>query len=116
MAAKFVENEFEKTDRLMELFFQYQGSWQRALNRLKTVNEVDSTIIEMTLQDAGQFMLRQARTFASLFALLAQQMRAGLFAASAYLCGHGVFASLLLQWLALHLAGLPNLWPSVEHE
>lgn len=59
VAAKFVENEFEKADRLMELFFQYQASWHRALQRLKDGDEDDATIIDATLQDAGQFMIRQ---------------------------------------------------------
>ena len=61
VAAKFVENEFEKADRLMELFFQYQASWQRALSRLKASDEDDAAIIDATLQDAGQFMIRQVR-------------------------------------------------------
>lgn len=59
VAAKFVENEFEKADRLMELFFQYQASWQSALQRLKAGGEDDAELIEVALQDAGQFMIRQ---------------------------------------------------------
>ena len=37
VAAKFVENEFEKTDRLLELYFQYHSSWQRAAARLEAM-------------------------------------------------------------------------------
>jgi hypothetical protein len=62
VAAKFVENEFEKADRLMELFFEYHGRWQRALARLKAAAEgVDEETVDAALQGAGQFVLRQVR-------------------------------------------------------
>jgi hypothetical protein len=58
-----VENEFEKTDRLMELFFQYQKSLQRAIASLKHADaEASEAVIESTLQSAGQFMLQQVGT------------------------------------------------------
>jgi hypothetical protein len=44
----------------MELFFQYQASWKRAIERLKASEENDINTIDSTLQDAGQFMIRQA--------------------------------------------------------
>jgi hypothetical protein len=59
VTAKFVENEFEKADRLMELFFLYQSRFQAALDRLKQREDVDDADVDSTLRDAGSFMLQQ---------------------------------------------------------
>lgn len=61
VAAKFVENEFEKADRLMELFFQYQRATRAALDRIKQREDIEKDEIESELRDAGQFMLQQVR-------------------------------------------------------
>lgn len=65
VAAKFVENEFEKADRLMEVFFQYQRRIKATLDRLKRRdNMADDEDIDAELREAGQFMLQQVQTIA----------------------------------------------------
>lgn len=62
VAAKFVENEFEKADRLIEIFFQYQRRVKAALERLKRRDRMDQDEdIDAELRDAGHFMLQQVR-------------------------------------------------------
>jgi beta-catenin-like protein 1 len=59
VAAKFVENEFEKADRLMELFFQYQQTFKNGLERIKQREDLEKDEIDIELRDAGQFMVQQ---------------------------------------------------------
>lgn len=59
VAAKFVENEFEKADRLMELFFQYQNAMRVALDRIKEREDIEKHEIDDVLRDAGQFLVQQ---------------------------------------------------------
>ena len=63
MAAKFVENEFEKCDRMMEVFFQYQRSLAAAVARLAETDEKNEDIIESTKGSAGLYVLQQVRAF-----------------------------------------------------
>lgn len=62
-----MENEFEKADRLMEIFFQYQRRIKAALERLKRRDDVDQDEdMDAELREAGQFMLQQVRLLAVL--------------------------------------------------
>lgn len=62
-----MENEFEKADRLMEIFFQYQRRIKAALERLKRRDDVDQDEdMDAELREAGQFMLQQVRLHAVL--------------------------------------------------
>lgn len=61
VAAKFVENEFEKCDRLMELFYTYQQALQRAMTRLLETGEDDPSVIDLTLRTSGKFIVEQVR-------------------------------------------------------
>lgn len=57
-----MENEFEKADRLMEVFFQYQRRFKAALERLKRRDDMDQDEdMDAELRDAGHFMLQQVR-------------------------------------------------------
>jgi hypothetical protein len=62
VAAKFVENEFEKADRLMELFFQYQNTFKYSLERIKQREDLEADEIDSELRGAGQFMVQQVRS------------------------------------------------------
>jgi beta-catenin-like protein 1 len=59
VAAKFVENEFEKADRLMELFFQYQQVFKNSLERIKERIDIEKEEIDAELRNAGQFVVQQ---------------------------------------------------------
>jgi beta-catenin-like protein 1 len=59
VAAKFVENEFEKADRLMELFFQYQQVFKNGLERIKERIDIEKEEIDAELRNAGQFVVQQ---------------------------------------------------------
>eukprot|EP00892_Ulva_mutabilis_P003222 jgi/Ulvmu1/12900/UM098_0088.1 len=60
VASKFVENEFEKADRLMEVFFQYQRRIKATLDRLKRRDDMDEDEdMDAELREAGHFMLQQ---------------------------------------------------------
>lgn len=63
VAAKFVEAEFEKADRLLELFFRYEASTQRVLRALRLLrdDELADGQAELLLREAGQFVVQQAR-------------------------------------------------------
>lgn len=61
VASKFVENEFEKADRLMELFFQYQRAMRTALDRIKQREDIETDEIDAELRDSGQFVVQQVR-------------------------------------------------------
>lgn len=61
VAAKFVENEFEKCDRLMEVFFQYERSLTAAEARLAQTGEANADIIDSTRGSAGLYVLQQVR-------------------------------------------------------
>lgn len=55
-----MENEFEKADRLMEVFFQYQRRVKTELERLKRREDMDEDEdMDAELRDAGYFMLQQ---------------------------------------------------------
>lgn len=59
VAAKFVENEFEKADRLMELFFQYHNTLRAAMHRIKQREDIENDEIDEELRAAGQFVVQQ---------------------------------------------------------
>ncbi|EFJ40460.1 hypothetical protein VOLCADRAFT_69464, partial [Volvox carteri f. nagariensis] len=69
LLAKFVENEFEKTDRLMELLFRYQSRVRAEERRLaealaeaeenEQAREVDEEELLLARLDAGLFTLQQ---------------------------------------------------------
>ncbi|GLI67804.1 hypothetical protein VaNZ11_012092 [Volvox africanus] len=66
LLAKFVENEFEKTDRLMELLFRYQGRVRAEERRLADAlaeaeedEQVDEEELLLARMDAGLFTLQQ---------------------------------------------------------
>ncbi len=60
MAAKFVENEFEKVDRLMELYERYEGRVLAEERRLGTSGEEysDEEVL-LARMDAGLYTLQQ---------------------------------------------------------
>jgi len=65
LAAKFVENSFEKCDRLMELFFNYDDKVAAAAQELfQTMEEkeMDEDELLLTRMDAGLYTLQQAAT------------------------------------------------------
>jgi beta-catenin-like protein 1 len=65
LAAKFVENSFEKCDRLMELFFNYNDRVAAAAQDLFQAmeeNEMDEDELLLTRMDAGLYTLQQAAT------------------------------------------------------
>ncbi|GIL93422.1 hypothetical protein Vretimale_6066 [Volvox reticuliferus] len=66
LLAKFVENEFEKTDRLMELLFRYQSRVRAEERRLADAlaeaeedEQVDEDELLLARMDAGLFTLQQ---------------------------------------------------------
>jgi hypothetical protein len=69
VAAKFVENEFEKADRLMELFFDYHRALREGLDRIKQREDLETDEIDSELRESGQFMVQQVLLlcFASCF-------------------------------------------------
>uniref|UniRef100_A0A061R0X7 Beta-catenin-like protein 1 n=1 Tax=Tetraselmis sp. GSL018 TaxID=582737 RepID=A0A061R0X7_9CHLO len=65
VAAKFVENEYEKCDRLMEIFLRYRGSVIEAEDRLEQQaaedeEEVDQEELLLSRMDAGLYTLQQS--------------------------------------------------------
>ena len=62
VAAKFVENEFEKVDRLMELYSRYSGRVAAEERRLGTSEEEysDEEVL-LARMDAGLYTLQQVR-------------------------------------------------------
>lgn len=65
LAAKFVESSFEKCDRLMELFFNYEDQVAAAAQELfQTLEEeeMDEDELLLTRMDAGLYTLQQAAT------------------------------------------------------
>ena len=67
VAAKFVENEFEKVDRLMELYERYEGRVLAEERRLGTSGEEysDQEVL-LARMDAGLYTLQQVPCLASL--------------------------------------------------
>ncbi len=60
MAAKFVENEFEKVDRLMELYGRYGARVVAEERRLGTSDEsYDDEEVLLARMDAGLYTLQQ---------------------------------------------------------
>ena len=60
VAAKFVENEFEKVDRLMELYGRYGARVMAEERRLGTSNEsYDDEEVLLARMDAGLYTLQQ---------------------------------------------------------
>ena len=62
VAAKFVENEFEKVDRLMELYGRYGARVMAEERRLGTSDEsYDDEEVLLARMDAGLYTLQQVR-------------------------------------------------------
>lgn len=62
VAAKFVENEFEKVDRLMELYGRYGARVAAEERRLGTSDEsYDDEEVLLARMDAGLYTLQQVR-------------------------------------------------------
>jgi hypothetical protein len=106
VAAKFVENEFEKADRLMELFFQYQRSMRAALKRIKQWEDMEPDEMDSELRGAGQFMLQQVSS-----ALTRHQTRDSLCAVFRW-CRQGLALLQHLQHGAVHACS--NMWHCVQ--
>ena len=66
VAAKYVENEFEKVDRLMELYARYSSRVTAEERRLGTSEEeyTDDEVYNARM-DAGLYTLQQVRAYAS---------------------------------------------------
>ena len=64
IAAKFVENEFEKCDRLMEIFFRCQENVFAEESRFNDSEEFDTDELLLVRLDAGLFTLQQCALIA----------------------------------------------------
>ncbi|KAK9819671.1 hypothetical protein WJX72_000948 [[Myrmecia] bisecta] len=65
VAAKFVENEFEKCDRLMELFVRYQkrvAAEEARILSMENDEDVDDEYVLLARMDAGLYTLQQCAT------------------------------------------------------